>query len=113
MCIHIYGRELLIDFYDVAFLPFRAGFPTTFLKHCGRDECPGTSKCHKTMNGGKRGHTPCKILLFQQSLFLCRLNFMEITRLSKVEMNMATPRFGDATGFKTVVSVCLSTYILM
>ena len=25
-----------------------------------------------------QGHAPCKIILLQQSLFLCQLNFMEI-----------------------------------
>ena len=30
-------RELIAGFQDVAFLPYRASFSTTFLKHCGRD----------------------------------------------------------------------------
>ena len=38
--------------------------------------------CLKAVVGGKQGHAPCKILLFQQALFLCPSNFMEIIRLS-------------------------------
>ena len=33
-----------------------------------------------TLVGGMQGHAPCKILLLQQSLLLCQLNFMEIIR---------------------------------
>ena len=35
-----------------------------------------------TVFGGKQGHALCKIFLLQQILFLCQLNFIEITRLS-------------------------------
>ena len=41
----------------------------TFLKNCGRGECLGTTKCARTVVGGKQGHAPCKILLPQQSIF--------------------------------------------
>ena len=55
---------------DVAFLPSRASFPTTFLKNCGRDESLVNTTCLKTVVVGNLGHAPCKILSFQQSLFL-------------------------------------------
>ena len=71
-----------MGFQDVAFLPSRASFSTTFLKSYGRGESLVTTTCLKTVVGGKQGHAPCKILLLQQSLFLCQLNFLEITRLS-------------------------------
>ena len=71
-----------MGYLDVAFLPFRACFPTIFLTNCGMGESLGTTTCPKTVVGGKQGHAPCKILSLQQSLFLCQLNFMEIIRLS-------------------------------
>ena len=46
-------------------------------------------------------------LTYQQSLFLvCQLNFVEIIRLSKIEVSLASPSFGDITRFKT--AVCLN-----
>ena len=71
-----------MGFQDLAFLPFPARFSTTFCKNCDSSECPGTPTCLKTVFGGKQGHASYEILLFQQSLFLCQLNFMEIIRLS-------------------------------
>ena len=80
--ISIRVRELLMGFQDVAFLLCQARFPPHFL-NCGRCECLGTTICHITVVGGEQGYAPCKILLLQQSLFLCPLNFMEIIRLSQ------------------------------
>ena len=50
--IYIYcGRELLMTFLDVLFLPCRASFSTTFLNNCGRGEGLGTTTCLETMFG--------------------------------------------------------------
>ena len=67
-------------FQDVSFLPCRASFSTTFLKNCDSGESLGTTTCLKTAVGGKQGHAPSKILTFQQSIFSCQLNFIEIIR---------------------------------
>ena len=71
-----------MGFQIAEFLP-QASFSTTFLKNYGRGESLRTATCPKIMVGGKQGHASCKILLFQQSLFLCQLNFMEIIRQSQ------------------------------
>ena len=39
--------------YDVAFVPCRASFLTTFHKNCGRNESLGTTICPKTVAGCK------------------------------------------------------------
>ena len=70
-----------MGFGDVVFLPSRASFCITFLKNCGRGEGLMATTCLRTVVGGKQGLAPCDILLLQQSLFLCQLNFMEIIRL--------------------------------
>ena len=46
---------------DVALLPSRASFSTTFLTNCGRCEGLGINTCLKTVVGGQQGHAPCKI----------------------------------------------------
>ena len=72
-----------MGFQDGAYLPPpRASSSTTCLKNCGRGESPGTTTSHKTVVGGRQGHTACKIPSLQQSLFSCQLNFVEITRSS-------------------------------
>ena len=68
-----------MGFQDVAFLPSRAHFATTFLEYCGRGYGLGTTTCLKTMIGGKQGYAPCKVLLLSQVFFLC--HFMEIIGL--------------------------------
>ena len=45
------------------------------------------------MVDGKQGHAPCEILSLQLILFLCQLNFMDIIRLSSVDVNFASLRF--------------------
>ena len=67
--------------------------------------------CHKIVVGGKQGHAPCEILMFQQILFLRQLNFMEIIRMSQRLGEFGHAQFGDITTFKIVVFVCLSAYI--
>ena len=67
--------------HDVAFLPSKASFSTTFLTNGGRGEGLRTTTCLRTVVRGKQVHAPCKMLLLRQSLFLCQSNFMEITRL--------------------------------
>ena len=70
-------------FQDVAFLPSRASFSTTFPKNCGRGKRLRTTICHRTVVGGKQGHAPCTIPLHQQSLFLCQLNsYLTISNLT-------------------------------
>ena len=68
---------------DVAFLPCRGRLPTTLPKNCGRYESLTTITRPTTVIGGKQRHAPCKIPSLQQSLFLGKLNFMEIIRLSQ------------------------------
>ena len=72
-----------MDIHDVALLPSTASFPTTFHNNSGRYKSHRTTTCLKTVVGGKQWHAACKILLLQQILFLCQLNFMEIIRLSQ------------------------------
>ena len=43
--------ELVMDFHDVAFLPSRTSFFTTFLNKCGRGEGLVTATCLKTVLG--------------------------------------------------------------
>ena len=57
-------------FQDVAALPSRASFSTTFLNDRGRIESLMTTTFHKTFIRGKQGHDPSKIPMLQQSLFL-------------------------------------------
>ena len=53
-----------MGFHNVAFLPPRASFSTTFPKHCGRGKGLWTTTYLKTEVGGRQGHAPpCKILL--------------------------------------------------
>ena len=48
---------------DVAFLPSRASFSTTFSKNSGIGGNLVFTTCHKTVVRGKQGHALCKILL--------------------------------------------------
>ena len=64
-----------MDFLDLAFLPSRASFHTTFLRNCGRGDCLRTATCLSTLFGGKQGHAPCRILLLQQILFFVSVEF--------------------------------------
>ena len=50
-------RAALGGFQDVAFLPFRASFSTTFFLTC-RGESLGTTTCLKTVVGGEQGMLP-------------------------------------------------------
>ena len=54
---------------DVAFLPSRASFYTTFLKNCGRGEILGTTTCHKTVVGDKPGFLHLKYFCSNKSSF--------------------------------------------
>ena len=58
-----------MDVQYVAFLPYRAGFSTTFLTNCGRGESLMTATCLRTVVVGMHGHALCEICLLQQSLF--------------------------------------------
>ena len=72
-----------MSFLEAAFLPAGASFSTTFLKDYGRGEGLRATTCLRTVVGLRQRHPPCKILLLQQSSFLCQSNFMEIIRLSQ------------------------------
>ena len=69
------GTELLIGFQDVAFLSSRARFNTTFLRNCGRGECPKLAACPQTTVWGKQWHALCGIFLVQQILFPVSVEF--------------------------------------
>ena len=60
-----------MGFLEIAFMPSRASFSTTFLKNCGRCESLWTTTCLKTAVGVKQGHAPCRIPLLKHILFLC------------------------------------------
>ena len=60
----------MMSFQDVAFVPFRASFFTTYLKVCGRGESLGTTTCLGTVVWGTQGHAPCKILLLHEAFFV-------------------------------------------
>ena len=59
-----------MGFLDVAFVPSRASFSATFLKHCGRGESLGTTTCLQTVFVGRQGYSPCNILSLHQNLFV-------------------------------------------
>ena len=83
----------LIGFQDVAFLPTRACFGTTFLETEGRDESLRTTMCLKTVVGGKQGHVPCKALCFNTASVLCQSNFIETMRLLQRIGKSGNPKF--------------------
>ena len=61
--------EVLMGFQDVAFLPFRSGFSTTFPINCGRVEGHGTTTCLIAVAGGRQGHAPVKYFRSIKSSF--------------------------------------------
>ena len=67
--------DLLMRFQDVAFLPSRANFSTTFLDNCGRGEMLEITTCSKTVVEGKKRHAPSKIILQNQSLYVVSVQF--------------------------------------
>ena len=87
--VYAWAVELTMCFQDVAFLPSRACFATTFLRNCGRGEILGTT-CLATVVGDQ---------ISQRS-----------SDTHRVEVNLATLTW-DITAFKTVVSVCLYAFI--
>ena len=64
-----------MGFQDVAFLPSRASYSSTFLNNCGRGKSLGNTTCLKTAVGCKQGHAPCKIFSLQQNLFVVSVEF--------------------------------------
>ena len=66
---------VLPGFLDVAFLPSRAIFTPHF---CGIVvEMKVVRPAHlESVVGDKQGHATCKILLLQQSVFLCHSNLI-------------------------------------
>ena len=59
-----------MGFQDVAFLPSRDSFITTFLKHCGRGKSLWIAKCHKTVIGVCKGMLNVKYFDSNRSLFI-------------------------------------------
>ena len=90
---------------DVAFLPSRASFSTTFISNCGRGESPGITTCLKIVVGGKQGPVTCRILSLHQDLFFMSVKLHEDCH--RVEVILANLCLLDITGFKIVVSLCL------
>ena len=64
-----------MGFQDVAFLPSRANFSTTFLKKCGRGEYLGTTTCPNTVDEGLQGHAASKISSRPQNFFFVSVEF--------------------------------------
>ena len=87
------GRLDPMSFQDVAFLPSRNSFSTTFVKNCGRGGSLRITTCLITVVGGKQGRAPCNIFLLQQILFSCQSIFVEITRLSQGRGKSGHPNF--------------------
>ena len=58
-----------MGFQDVAFLPSRASFSTTFLRNHGRSESIRTTACLISVGSGNQGYAHCKIFPLQQSVF--------------------------------------------
>ena len=105
--------DLFWDFHDVAFLPSRASFSTTFLKNCGRGESLRNTTYLITVFRGKQGHSPCKILLLQQILLCVSQISLRSQFFHKVEPTLVTLCFEDIAGYKTVVSVCAPHIVVM
>ena len=63
-------REFQMSFEHVVVLPSRATFYITLLKNCGGGDSLSTATCLIAVLGGQQGHTPCKILPFQELLFV-------------------------------------------
>ena len=59
-----------MGFQDIAFLPTRASFSTTFLKNCGRGESLGTTTCPKTVVGVSKGMLPVKYFCSNKAFFV-------------------------------------------
>ena len=97
-----------MGFQDVAFLPTQASCSTTFHKNCGRGESLWTTTCPITVVGGKQGHAPSKTFSLQQILFLCQLNFIEVTRLSQRWGKSGHPQFWGYNRIQNS-AVCLTT----
>ena len=57
------------------------------------------------MVGFSKGMLPVKYFHSNKDPSLCQLNFIEIIRFHKVEVNLATLSFRDINRFKRVVSV--------
>ena len=62
-------RVLQLGFQDVAFLPYRASFYTTFIKHCGRGEGLWTTTCLKLWLGVSKGMLPVRYFRFNEASF--------------------------------------------
>ena len=56
----------------------RDSLSTTSRQKCGRGKILGTTTCPRTVVEAKQVNAPCKILLLQQSIFLCQSNLNEI-----------------------------------
>ena len=61
-----------MTYQDIAFLPSRASFYTTFHKNCDRGESLGITTSYKNEVEGKQGCAPCKLLLLHKASVLCQ-----------------------------------------
>ena len=100
------GRELQSGFQDVAFLPSRASFCSTFLKNCDRCYDLGTASCLQAVGWMSKGMLPVKSFSYNRSYFLCKCRHVMIKSFHNIEVNVTTSHSGDITGFKTVLPVC-------
>ena len=97
-----------MGFQDVAFLPTKSSFSTTFLKNRGRGESLVTTTCPKTLVKEKQKHAPAKYSCFNKAPFIWSVELHgDHENIAKMRQNLATPSFGNMTGFKTVVSGCI------
>ena len=75
-----------MSFQDVAFLPSKASFYTTFVEYCGRCEGLRTTTFSIAVDVGRHGDGLCRVFLVQRSLFFVSVEFHEdhvtVTNLS-------------------------------
>ena len=57
-------------FQDVAFLPSRASFSTTFINNCGRGESLRTTACLKAVVGVSKGMLPVQYFCSTNPIFV-------------------------------------------
>ena len=100
-----------MGFHDVAFLPYRASFSIIFAKNFGRGEgTSGATTGVETVIRVSSCMFTVKYFCTNKAPFcVCRILWRS-SDYHKDEVNLATLCFGNATGFKTVVSVCLHAY---
>ena len=99
--VFIFGRELIMGFQDVVFLPSRDSFSIIFLENCCRGESLVTTTCLNTVVGVSKSMLPVKYTPLKP-LFVS-VEFHRDHKTHKVKVNHATLSFMDTTRSKTVV----------